>query len=235
MEFPDLDLPNTVLRLLPGFVSAWIFFWLTAHPTRSPFERTIQALILTAVIKALSILLKATCLMIGRMGFLYGIWNHETEYACSIGMAVSLGWGMAFASNKNILKFELIRKLTGTSKTTYPSVWYGSFKERNRYIYLHLTGNRRIYGWPRQWPAAPDSGHFELVKAAWLLSDNTLIQLVQTESILIPVKDVEMVEFEKLADESPLPQDVEQIYQAGVAAAVQATKDLRQRISLEED
>ena len=41
------DVLNLIYALMPGFVAAWIFYGLTAHPQKTPFERTIQALIFT--------------------------------------------------------------------------------------------------------------------------------------------------------------------------------------------
>ncbi len=40
-----------VAFLLPGFITAWIFYGLTSHPKPSQFERTIQALIFTFIIQ----------------------------------------------------------------------------------------------------------------------------------------------------------------------------------------
>ena len=37
--------------LLPGFITAWIFYGLTSHPKPSQFERTIQALIFTFIVQ----------------------------------------------------------------------------------------------------------------------------------------------------------------------------------------
>ena len=52
------DLPTLVFMLLPGFIAAGVFYTLTAHPKSSEFERLIQSLIFTSIIKLLTILLK---------------------------------------------------------------------------------------------------------------------------------------------------------------------------------
>ena len=84
-----------------------------------------------------------------------------------------------------------------SSKTSYPSEWFSAFIRTKAYVYLHLSGERRIRGWPEEWPDDPARGHFVLMNASWVLDDNTRINLSLTERILIPAKDVERVEFEK--------------------------------------
>lgn len=62
---------------------------------------------------------------------------------------------------------------------------------------LHLKGERRLYGWPEEWPSQPDRGHFRISEGEWL-SDNNKNDGKSTpeiSAILIPAIDVEMVEF----------------------------------------
>ncbi len=48
MELASKELVGIISYLLPGFLAAWIFYGLTAHPKPQPFERVVQALIFTA-------------------------------------------------------------------------------------------------------------------------------------------------------------------------------------------
>lgn len=59
---------------------------------------------------------------------------------------------------------------------------------------LHLPGERRLYGWPREWPSSPNKGHFAMNQAVWLEKDGDII-LHEVDTILIAAEDVEMVEF----------------------------------------
>lgn len=80
-----------------------------------------------------------------------------------------------------------------------------------RYVYLHLTSGRRLYGWPEEWPDEPGKGHFRLAQAEWILDDNERVALDATESVLVPASDVELVEFEKPAkDLWPLADDIDE-------------------------
>lgn len=93
--------------------------------------------------------------------------------------------------------FRLARRLNLTSRTPFPSEWYGAFATRPRYLVLHLTGGRRISGYPSEWPTEPTAGHFRLADAAWIRDDNSETPLDADESILIEAKQVEMVELLK--------------------------------------
>ena len=93
--------------------------------------------------------------------------------------------------------FSLARRLNLTSRTPYPSEWYGAFATQPRYLVLHLTGGRRISGYPSEWPTEPTAGHFRLTDAAWIKDDNNETPLEADESILIEAKQVEMVELLK--------------------------------------
>lgn len=57
-----------------------------------------------------------------------------------------------------------------------------------------MPGERRLYGWPREWPSSPNKGHFAMNQAVWLEKDGDII-LHEVDTILIAAEDVEMVEF----------------------------------------
>ena len=66
---------------------------------------------------------------------------------------------------------------------------------------LHLKGERRLFGWPFDWPDQADSGHFVIMEPEWVLDDNSRARLHKVERLIVPVKDVEMVECVKFDDE----------------------------------
>ena len=39
MGIPDSDIVKAIFQMLPGFISAWLFYGLTAHARPTPFER----------------------------------------------------------------------------------------------------------------------------------------------------------------------------------------------------
>ena len=88
--------------LLPGFVAAGIFHTLTSHPKASEFERLIQALIFTTILKLIAILLKGGFLKIGWL-FSIGRWSPDLEIGWSIALAVPLGLAFAWFANTDYL------------------------------------------------------------------------------------------------------------------------------------
>jgi len=197
MEAISKDVVALLQYLLPGFVAAWIFYGLTSFPMPSQFERVVQALIFTVFVQATVYIAKGSALLIGRRWCL-APWTGNCELVSSMVSAILLGLLFAyFANNDKIHK--LLRKLQVTRETSYPSEWFGVFLKNVTYVVLHLDGERRLYGWPIEWPSESDKGHFVLVQASWLTDDedDDQIELTGVESIMVDVKEVKMVEFMK--------------------------------------
>ncbi len=60
---------------------------------------------------------------------------------------------------------------------------------------LHFSDERRLYGWPKEWPTDPDKGHFYLMQPSWIREDETMFDVTGVEGLLVDVKDVKWVEF----------------------------------------
>jgi len=172
--------------LLPGFVAAWVFYGLTPYPKPSQFERLIHALILTAVVNAIIAILKT--LLTNES------WTAEITLAWSVCSAFIVGVVFAWLANKDALH-RLLRSLGITIENSFPSEWYSAFVRHRSYVVLHLAGKRRLYGWAEEWPSSPTSGHFLIVDGEWLTEGNKSIPLQGVDTIVVPAKDVEIVEF----------------------------------------
>ncbi len=212
MELPQTEIVGVIYALLPGFLAAWIFYGLTAHPRKSPFERVVQALIFTGIAQAVVLLLRASLLCAGRW-FAMGIWTNDVAYVWSIAVAVLLGLTFALFANKDwfhrfLREHPWLARIGGiTTRTSFPSEWFSAFNQDKRYVVLHLTGQRRLYGWPFEWPDSPDSGHFVIAQPEWLLENNQRVPVHTVERMLVAAKDVEMVEFEKAMSEIDASED----------------------------
>lgn len=192
--------------LLPGFLCAWIFYGFTSFRRPQQFEQVIQALIFTLIIRVI---------MFGLKAFEFAIFSELSQWlgapeifelVLSTSLAFFLGFIFAFLSN-NDLFHAIIRFLRITTETSYPTEWYGAFAKQKHYVVLHLPGERRLYGWPSQWPSSSGDGHFEIEQASWLVessdaADETQVddQSTGVSSVLVKSSDVEMIEFIK-----PLP------------------------------
>ena len=189
---------DLLLQLMPGFLAAWVLYGLTAYVKPSQFERVIQALIFSFLIKAVLPIEKYLLIKAGSFVQL-GVWTKDSEYLVNAFTAIFFGLISSYYANNDKL-YKLARKFKLTRRTAYPSEWFGAFSENVTFTVLHLVGDRRIYGWPIEWPSESDKGHFILVAASWLV-DSKEIVLDSNESIMIAAKDVEMVEFLKKSQE----------------------------------
>lgn len=202
METIAKDFVVLLQYLLPGFVAAWIIYSFTSYPKPSQFERVVQALIFTIFIQGLIYPIKEGLLFLGTKWALID-WNSDSNLIWSIVVAILFGLFFSyFANNDKIHK--ILRDKGITRETSYPSEWFGTFLTNVTYIVLHLDGERRLYGWPIEWPSEAEKGHFVLVQASWLVDETEggegkqkQIPLTGVDAIMVDVKEVSMVEFMK--------------------------------------
>lgn len=193
MELLSNEIITLLSYLLPGFITAWVYHGLTAFTRPSKFERIVQALIYTVVIQVFTITVRWLFLIVNNHVFFIGKWTNNSTLICSFVLAIVLGLYVArFANNDKIHK--ILRKLSFTKQTSYPSGWYGAFSQNKTYVVLNLKDQRRIYGWPEEWPSEPQVGHFSITEAEWL-ENSKRIPLHEVSIILIPANEVLFVEF----------------------------------------
>lgn len=196
------ELQTLLTMLLPGFVTAAILYLFTSYSKPSPFERIIQALVFSFVVNAIARLLE----WIG-----YTFLESVPDIVLYFVLAVILGILAVCATNHDWL-YRFLRIMSFTRETSFPSEWYSAFaRNKNAYVVLHLKGERRFYGWPQEWPSDPDMGHFIIAEGEWLSDevstenetdneddDTSSILDVERDQVLIPVAEVEMVEFKSI-------------------------------------
>ena len=193
------DLPTLIFMLLPGFLSAGLYYALTAHPKTSEFERIVQALIFTVILKVLTSIVRWFALVLGSVAPI-GRWTASVDLGWSVMMAFVVGITVSVATNNNTF-YKRLRDWPWTSRwtsrTSYPSEWYSAFARMQCWVVIHLKDGRRLFGWPEEWPDQPDKGHFVIEQPEWLLKDNTRAPLYRVKRLMIPASDVGMVEFQK--------------------------------------
>lgn len=210
------ELVRALNLLLPGFVAAWVFYGLTAHPRPSPFERVVQALVFNVIIQPFVFATEYMLTTLGRYTAL-GPWSVESETTASVVFAFILGTVFAGMANSDTIHRCLRtswpfapENWRWTWNTSYPSHWYSAFSlETEHFVVLHLTGERRLYGWPDEWPDDPDRGHFILSEPEWLLEDGSRRPAEVVEKIVVPASEVEMVEFIPMQDRAESEQQQE--------------------------
>ncbi len=193
MTWASGELVGALAFLLPGFVAGAIYHALTSHPKPSAFERVIQALIFTAIIQAIVTPLppsvRVTEVTLGVVSW---------DPLWSLGTAAIVALLVVLIVNHDLVHRPL-RKLRVTRETSHSSEWYSAFAHYHSHVVLHLAGQRRLYGWPDEWPTDPDRGHFRITQGEWLTDDGRQ-PLDGVSGVLIPVRDVEMVEFVRRED-----------------------------------
>ena len=199
MNIPSQTIIDVLTFLLPGFVSAAILHNLTPTPRPIPFERIVQALIFTFVIQVGTSGVATGLIGIGPWFGSIGVWSEQTRIAWSLALAVLLGGWLAWLQNTDRLHSRL-RKLGITRQTSFSSEWYGALSQSRGYLVLHLTGERRLYGWAMEWPNTPEYGNFVMAEAEWLV-DGDRIPLEGVARIVIRVQDVEMVELMQVKED----------------------------------
>ncbi|MCY4429104.1 MAG: DUF6338 family protein [Rhodospirillales bacterium] len=179
MNWATSETVKLLAFLLPGFVAAAVFYSLTSHPKPSQFERVVQALVFTALVQGVTLLILDN----GNLG---------------VALLVAVGVGLLFAlvSNHDWLHWAL-RQIRFTRENSHPSEWCSAFSRNRGYVVLLLADGRRLYGWPAEWPNRSDEGHFCILEPEWLLEDGS-VQAGGTDAILIPATDVKIVDFMEL-------------------------------------
>ncbi len=197
MESLATDLFAVLRYLLPGFLTAWVFYGISAYEKPSQFERIIQALIFTIIVQFL-VSIYAITFGNGIEITLRPTLPLYIETIVSVTFAIILGFVVGLFANKDWLH-KFLRYLKVSKQTSYPSEWFGTFNNKHGYIVLHFKNGRRLYGWPQEWPESPEKGHFYMVLASWLVSegDETYLPNEQVDGILINVKDIQFIEFMK--------------------------------------
>ena len=156
MGLTSSETVSVLIFLLPGFVAAAVFYWLTSHPKPGAFERIVQALIFTILVQ---VMVKILFIAMEIMGWAFS-WDAAGRLVFSTFVAVGLGLLAVYFLNKDI-PHRYLRLIGITRENSYPSQWYSAFdRHADCYLVLHLRGERHLYGWPTEWPSRPDAGHF---------------------------------------------------------------------------
>jgi hypothetical protein len=179
--------------LIPGFLTAWIFYSLTAFKRPDTFGQIVQALIFTFVIHGAVMVVKAGFLWIGSRGFIIGIWDQKAEASWSFVISVIVGFLSCYWATNDKLH-DWLREKGITRQTSFPSEWYSAFSTRPRFVVLHLLDGRRLYGWPAEWPSEAAKGQFVIEDPCWIDETGKEVE-TGAEVIVIDASKIQWVEF----------------------------------------
>jgi len=190
---PDIsaDVAALIQYLAPGFIVAWVYFGLTSHTKPSQFERVLQALIYTAIVRALVMIVEKASGIPGEISMRLPS-NTDASLITSIVTAVSVGV-LAAATTNHDLVYVVLRRLGLTTRTAHPCEWFGIFSTHAQFVTLHLDDGSRVGGWPQVWPADAKKGHFFITQAHRTI-DGVYQELTHLEGVVINVERVIYVE-----------------------------------------
>ena len=128
------------------------------------------------------------------------------EILLMLGIAVLTALLAACIWNKDLLH-RLLRGIKVTKQSSYRSAQYSAFAfHSNCYVVLHLKGQRRLFGWPQEWPSRPEDQHFLIEECEWLEGDKRK-PITGVSHVLIPAEEVEMIEFLPMATKTETRSD----------------------------
>ena len=181
--------------LLPGFLTAWVFYGFTPFDKPSQFERVVQALLFTVLVQALLFAIKGVLFLVGEHVGSLGPWQPRVDLPASFVLAFLLGLVAAYLANSDKLhRFMRDRNISG--ETSFASEWFRAFSEHGEsYVLVELNDARRLLGWVREWPSRPKQGFLCLEDVSWVDDDGELTELGGVDEMLVPVEIVAMLSF----------------------------------------
>lgn len=193
MEDLSTELFDILKFLLPGFLTAWIFYAFTSYPKPSQFERIVQALIFVVFIQGMVFCIKHILFYLGQSWSL-GAWTQDVSTVWSYAAAIILGFVFSLFAN-NDLFHSFMRWANFTKQSSYHCEWFGAFNTCPVHVILHLEDDRRVFGWPQEWPSQPEKGHFLLRNPSWISEKGDYIDMPTVKFMLLKSSDIKWVEF----------------------------------------
>ncbi|NMX94289.1 MULTISPECIES: DUF6338 family protein [unclassified Pseudomonas] len=194
MEEVSTQAVTLLQALLPGFITTMIFYWLAQAPKPSQFERIVQALICSGIIKLIVEGLMMAFLWLGHWWSI-GTWSATVETTWSMGLAIAIGLLLAWcAFHDTLYSWARSRGLTSRSSALIAEYEFSFLRYRDRAIVLNLLDGRRLLGFPKTWPSDPLTGHFLIESPHWLVEEE-MRPCSGISVILIANSDVQWVEF----------------------------------------
>lgn len=192
MSWANSEAISILWFLLPGFISAGLFRALISNPRPSGFDSVAQVFIFTVIVHVIGWLLFSPWAEQENNSY-YSDENH-TKILVLLLVSIAVGIFSSLIWNKDWL-FKALRKSQITKQSSYRSAQYSAFAfHSDCYVVLHLKNQRRLYGWPKEWPSHPEDQHYLLEECEWLGEDKP-IPIKGVSHILVPANEVEMVEF----------------------------------------
>ena len=198
-----------VQYLFAGLVASWVYYGLVPATKPSAFDRLVDALVLTALIR---LMMQGVALAIPPLAPVLELVENPSSLADSffgsllvIGVSVLFGLLRAVLTNKNIPHRWLIARGWTDQAAIRSNLSHAFSVRQDSFVVLNMRDGRRLYGWPLSWPDRTDDNYFLLSDYVWLDAGDDK-EKSPDAAILIAGRDVEMVEFvptKSIAEQQP--------------------------------
>ena len=173
----DQEFLKILTVLLPGFIGASIFHYLSARPKPDILSRIVHALILTIVVNLITSCISTyfhwqpvqlangnesppTDIFLSRPFFV------ATAIACLLGLTGSL-------LTTHDIVHRVLRKLGLSKESMFLSIRQSAFASNTDcYVMMFLTQERRLWGWVKEFPHQDTGGHLYIEDAKWIDRNN---------------------------------------------------------------
>lgn len=186
------ELIPLIQTLIPGFLMTMTFYWFAEVPKPNQFERTLQALVGTAVIQTLIHGTEQLAYGIGSYKS-FGVWSVATANLLGIMIGGISGVALAFCCNKDLI-YSAARKLRITTKASTNDNTDTYQKLGILPVVLHFKDERRLMGYVEKFPSSSQNSSFLITEPDWLVGDE-ILPCKGTYAMLINSSDVQWVEF----------------------------------------
>lgn len=186
------ELIPLIQTLIPGFLMTMTFYWFAEVPKPNQFERTLQALVGTAVIQALIYSIEQFSYWAGSFISL-GTWSVAKANLLGIIVGGVSGAILAYCCNKDLI-YSAARRLRITTKASTNDITDTYQKLGRLPVVLHFKDERRLMGYVEKFPSNSQNSSFLITQPDWLVEEK-IVNCVGTYAMLINSSDVQWVEF----------------------------------------
>lgn len=163
-----------LLVLLPGFVCAKIVQWLCPRPQQTEMERVVDALVYSAVVYLIFLLI---------FGFPTALTRKRAAVLLTI--PVVLAFLISYLMTNDSIG-SVLRKCRITHRTTRPSLWHDVFhKYESHYVVVELGDGRVALGWVEFYSDFPSAPSLFLNDACWIDRESGERRQIDGPGILI--------------------------------------------------
>lgn len=195
------------LILIPGFVSSLILDALVVRKPRSNLSQIIEALVFSFfiyVIVSVSVSSALISIQIYKSGDITTYEPIINTSAIVVTAILSLVTPLIISiSITNDLHMKFLRWLSVTIKTARHNTWLDVFIDnKERYVFVHLRDERRLFGWPLYYSNTPEEGLLYLYDAAWVSDEGEYDDVGGDGIFLVDKSMIESIVFSKLTKDT---------------------------------